>query len=168
MRIMMFNDDFSICNAAVPLRELARSSQPVEATIWHRLLELVAYLEAGTPDCDVECAIVLKELRLSKPFPPDPDRERLFKKFIEEWRASHPDSAEWGNEIVDAAWPFFNSRRDSIRVTIDWPDYGPVENGLPITHYRFRIERAGCSLSEDARANDLTRTKQIICNALNL
>ena len=131
-------------------------------------LELVAYLEAGMPDCDVECAIVFKELRLSKPFPPDPDRERLFKKFIEEWRASHPDPAEWGNEIVDAAWPFFNSRRDSIRVTIDWPGYGPVENGLAITHCRFRIERAGCSFSEDARANDLARAKQIICNALNL
>jgi hypothetical protein len=168
MRITMLNDDLLQCDAAFALRELVKSPNPIEAASWQKLLELVDFLQSSEPDCNIDAAILLKELHLSKPSPPDPERDREFEIFLEEWRASHPDPQSWGNELVDAARPFFGKRRDSIRITVDWPDYGPLENGIPIMHYRFRIDRAEGTISKDARARDLASAKMIICDALKL
>jgi hypothetical protein len=163
MRITILNDDLSQCDAAIALRKLATSTEPVEAARWQKLWELVDYLQASEPDCDIDGSIIFNTLGLSKPFPTDPDRDREFEKFMEEWRALHPDPEKWGNDFLEAARPFYSKRIDSIKVTIDWPDYGPLENGIPIMHYRFRIEPAKSIISEDARANDLLSAKRIIC-----
>ncbi|MDB5344403.1 MAG: hypothetical protein JWP89_2780 [Schlesneria sp.] len=164
----MLNDDLSQRDASIALRKLAASTEPVEAARWQKLVELVDYLQGNAPDCDIDSSIIFNTLGLSKPFPADPDRDREFEKFMEEWRALHPDSEKWGNDFLEAARPFYSKRIDSIKVTIDWPDFGPLENGMPIMHYRFRIERAESTMSEDARASDLVSAKQIICTALGM
>jgi hypothetical protein len=113
MRITMLNDDLLQCDAAFALRELVKSPNPIEAASWQKLLELVDFLQSSEPDCNIDAAILLKELHLSKPSPPDPERDREFEIFLEEWRASHPDPQSWGNELVDAARPFFGIASES-------------------------------------------------------
>ncbi|HEY4262515.1 MAG TPA: hypothetical protein VGM98_20300 [Schlesneria sp.] len=168
MRITILNDDLLQCDATIALRKLAASAEPLEAAQWQKLLELVGYLQESTSDCHIDGSIIFSTLGLSKPLPPDLDRDKEFETFMEQWRALHPDPEKWGNDFREAARPFCRKRRDSINVTIDWPDYGPLQDGLPIMHYRFRIERAECAISQDARATDLVSAKQIICDVFGL
>ena len=54
-----------------------------------------------------------------------------------------------------------------VKVTIraDWRDYGPVRDGIPEMHYRFRVKRPGKIATEDARAKDELEAKLIVCRA---
>jgi hypothetical protein len=42
----------------------------------------------------------------------------------------------------------------SIQIEIDWNDYGPIENGLPLIHYRIRAKREGEQISREFRGRD--------------
>jgi len=53
-----------------------------------------------------------------------------------------------------------------VTVWVDWPDYGPVEDGLPKTaYYRLDIRRGNAALSENARADSPEEAERVIWRA---
>jgi hypothetical protein len=92
MRITTFDlDEHKPCGIEVPLRRLAASPEPLEGASWQKLLDLVAHLQTDGLEHELWGQIVLRELRLRKPQPPDPVRDREMKRFMDEWRALNPD-----------------------------------------------------------------------------
>jgi hypothetical protein len=55
--------------------------------------------------------------------------------------------------------------RVSVRILVDWQDYGPQRDGLPVMHYRLQFRRAGAKLSTDARAQSLEDVERIVWEA---
>jgi hypothetical protein len=49
-----------------------------------------------------------------------------------------------------------------MEVGVDWPDYGPFENGLPVAHYRIRVKREGVPISDELRTADVEQVRQFI------
>jgi hypothetical protein len=167
MRITTFDlDEHKPCGIEIPLRRLAASSEPLEAASWNKLLELVTHLQLSGSEHELWGQLVLKELLLHKPDPPDPVRDREMKKFIDEWRAENPDPTAWGNHLGREMRRRFPTK-PGVHVSLwaDWRDYAPLRDGLPDMHYRFQVKRPGKSITEDARAKDPAEAEQIIRQA---
>jgi hypothetical protein len=124
------------CGIEVPLRRLATSPNPLEAASWHKLLELVEHLQESGPEHELWGHIVLQELVLYKREPPDPVRDRQMERFMDEWRAQHPDPTTWGDRLSRAMRQRFPSRPGvRVSVRVDWRDYAPHREKLrPIGH----------------------------------
>jgi hypothetical protein len=59
--------------------------------------------------------------------------------------------------IVDCYWMqpelvIVGGGLPAVDVSVDWNDYGPVIDGLPVMHYRVAVSKAGSALSDEARA----------------
>jgi hypothetical protein len=167
MRITTFDlDEHKACGIEVTLRRLAESPTPLEAASWHKLLELVAHLQASGSEPQLWGQIVLQELLLHKPEPPDPVRDREIKKFMDEWRALNPDPTTWGNRLSREMRRRFPPKPGVlVSVRVDWRDYAPLRDGLPEMHFRFQVQRPGTAISQDARAKDPLEAERIICEA---
>jgi hypothetical protein len=73
-----------------------------------------------------------------------------------------------GNLILDELLVCAGSRHTSpvARVGVDWRDYGPIQDGLPVAHYRVRVERPDRTLSEESRTLDADEACRLIVQAL--
>jgi len=167
MRITTFDlDQHKPCGIEVKVRCLAASPERLEAASWHKLLELVEHLLSSGPDHELWGQIMHRELLLNKPGPPDPVRDREMKKFIDEWRALHPDPGTWGNLLsLEMRHRFPPEPGVCVSVWVDWRDYAPLRDGLPEMHYRFQVKRPEKTITEDARTKDLVAAERIICEA---
>ena len=160
MRITTLHDDLTICGIEVPLRILAASANPLEAASWVKLLELVDYLQSSESERELSGHILLQELILSEPVPPNQE----VQEFIEKWCASNPDPAAWGNKLHHEM-KRFHKPGVSVTVRADWRDYGSIRDGIPIMHFRFRVKRPDRIATQDARAQGPSEAKRIICGA---
>jgi hypothetical protein len=150
----------------VLLQRLAASTEPLEAASWQKLVELVAHLESTGSEQELWGQILLQELHLYKPEPPDPIRNRQMQRFMDEWRAQHPDPAMWGKPLDRELLRRFPPKPGiQVSVRVDWQDYAPLREGLPEMHYRLQVKRPGKTLSEDRRANDPVDAERILCEA---
>ena len=55
--------------------------------------------------------------------------------------------------------------RAMVKIGVDWPDYGPLRDGLPAMHYRLQISRRVGGPSRDGRSRDIAEVKRLICEA---
>src|SRR5258708_4444610 len=100
MRITTFDlDEHRPCGIEVPVRRLAASPKPLEAAFWNKLLELVEHLQSSDSEHELWGQIVLQELLLHEPEPPDPMRDMQMKRFMAEGRVLNPDQATWGSRL---------------------------------------------------------------------
>ena len=69
----------------------------------------------------------------------------------------------FGHEI----WlsPANQYNRAMVKVAVDCPDYGPLDNRLPVMHYRLQISRRVGGPSRDARTREVAEVKNLICDA---
>src|SRR5437879_5269387 len=119
MRITTFDHDVSDkpCDIEVPLRRLASSTTAMEAAYWHKLLELAEHLQSSGPEPELWGHIILQELMLSKPQPPDPVRDQKMKEFMDEWRVLNPDPTTWRNKLSREMRRRFPPKPE-VRVTV--------------------------------------------------
>ena len=73
-----------------------------------------------------------------------------------------------GNIILDELHIAAGSRETSpvVRISVDWPDYGALRDGLPVSHYRIRVERPNAVLSEESRTPDADEAGRMIVRVL--
>jgi hypothetical protein len=154
------------CGIEIPLRRLAASPKPLESACWHKLLELVEHLQSSGPEPELRGQIIFGKLILSQPAPPDPGRNLEMKKFMDEWRASNPDSTTWANGLSrELRRRFPGKPRIQVSIRVDWRDYAPLRDGLPEMHHRFEVKRPGETITEDARTQDPVQAERIKCEA---
>jgi hypothetical protein len=69
----------------------------------------------------------------------------------------------WGQEL----WlsPFGRVNHLSILIGLDWNDYGPLQDGMPLMHYRIRIRRGDDVMTTDERGNLHEDVERIILEA---
>jgi hypothetical protein len=67
--------------------------------------------------------------------------------------AQGPTPQAGGNIFLEELWlhPFPGVASFTVAVRVDWKDYGPVEDGLPVMHYRVLVRRAGAVLTDEVR-----------------
>jgi hypothetical protein len=58
--------------------------------------------------------------------------------------------------------PIGPSSKIAVWVEVDWRDYGPVRDGLPVMHYRLQFKTPGAHLSQNERAATLEAAEQVI------
>lgn len=82
-------------------------------------------------------------------------------------RADGPNPTAWGLILGEELQlsPPNPANRASARIWVDWRDYGPVENGLPVMHYRIQVQRPGSRLSAEVRTADPDEVRQVIWEA---
>src|SRR4051812_28477022 len=80
----------SVCSIDLPLRRLTKSDDAKEAAYWRKFLELVEHLQSRGTKHELRGYILLRELNLWVPYPPDPSRSQAMKEFADEWRRSNP------------------------------------------------------------------------------
>ncbi len=61
--------------------------------------------------------------------------------------------------------PSNSANRVSVDIWMDWQDYGPVSDGLPVLHYRLQIRRGTAPRSTDARADRPEKARDLILQA---
>jgi hypothetical protein len=69
---------------------------------------------------------------------------------------------EW---LIRLVWEDRVTTRVWVQVWADWPDYGPVRDGLPVMHYRLQIRRPGSNLSRDERMATPAESERVIWQA---
>jgi hypothetical protein len=81
--------------------------------------------------------------------------------------AQGPAPRAIGRVALGELWlsPSGRSSGAFVRVWLDWPDYGPAQDGLPVMHYRIQVRRPGSSLSADARVQSPQEVEQVISEA---
>jgi hypothetical protein len=82
-------------------------------------------------------------------------------------RADSPYPEVWGLICGDelSLHPSNSANRVTVRIRVDWQDLGPLEDSLPVMHYRIQIERPGAKLSTDAWTRSPQEAEQIIREA---
>ena len=84
--------------------------------------------------------------------------------------AQGPAPQVGGSVFSDELW--LNGRRGAppvhVAVRMDWKDFGPVEQGLPVMHYRVRVRRAGTVLTEDARLGTSQEASKVIMQSFGI
>jgi hypothetical protein len=170
MRITTYDlGEHKTCGIEIPLRRLAASPTSLESAKWQKLLDLVTHLQSCAPEEELRGQILLEQVLLHKPEPPDPVRYEAMKNFMDEWRALNPDSTTWGVRLSrDMRRRFPAKPGVCVTLRVDWRDYAPLRDGFPEMHYRFQIKRPGKVISEDFRAKDPLEAHRIICEAFGL
>lgn len=52
--------------------------------------------------------------------------------------------------------------RAMVKITVDWPDYGPLRDGMPAMHYRLQITRRAGAAIRDGRSPDIKEIRRLI------
>jgi hypothetical protein len=165
MQITTFDIESSEqCSIEIPIRRLTASADAKEAAYWRKLLDLVEHLHSQDTEHKLWGQIILDNLYLSVPEPPNPVRTKAIKEFVEEWRQSNPDSRP-RDEIHEIRKRFPSEEKTSVIVRIDWMDYVPLQDFISKVHYRLQIRRPGKVLSEDARAKTPLEAERVIRKA---
>lgn len=68
-----------------------------------------------------------------------------------------------GHEI--SLSPANEYNRANVRICVDWPDYGPLADGLPMMHYRLKMSRCVGAPTRDERSQDVAEVKRFIWEA---
>ena len=55
----------------------------------------------------------------------------------------------------------------TVRVAVDWYDYGPLREGLPVAHYRVWAKCPAAVLTREWRTSDVEQAGRHILQALN-
>lgn len=71
----------------------------------------------------------------------------------------------WGQELWLSPSPPAN--RVSLDIGLDWKDYGPMQDGLPLMHYRIRIRHREEVMPMDERVNLPEEVERIILEAFD-
>jgi hypothetical protein len=50
----------------------------------------------------------------------------------------------------------------TVQVRVDWKDYGPVEDGLPVMHYRVHVRRPDAVVTDEVRSRSAQEAGQLI------
>jgi hypothetical protein len=53
----------------------------------------------------------------------------------------------------------------TVEIEADWLDYGPVQDGVPVMHYRIRVRGPRAKLSDEVRVKDPDEVRKIIYKA---
>jgi hypothetical protein len=48
---------------------------------------------------------------------------------------------------------------------MDWPDYGPMEDGFPIMHYRVDVKHSDNEVRSEIRTRELEEIRQVLLQA---
>jgi len=57
------------------------------------------------------------------------------------------------------------SNRVSVQIWMDWHDYGPIEDGVPIMHYRADLRNSDHELQSEIRTKELEEIRQFLLQA---
>ena len=168
MRITTFDLDrvAEECGIEIPLRRLVESPGMMTALYWQKLLELVEFLQARGSGPVLFGFLFPDALHLNQPSPPDPVRNWQVKRFVEKWRAEHPDDAEYARtlrEEISKRYPLEPST--SVSIWPDWRDRSPLQDGLPVIYYRLQVKHPGKTLSEDLQIQEFADVEQAILGA---
>lgn len=81
--------------------------------------------------------------------------------------ADGPAPAAFGHISGHTVWlsPTNQYNRSRVQVTVDWPDYGRLHDGIPTMHYRLNVSRRVGGPTRDARFHDITEVKRFIWQA---
>jgi len=72
-----------------------------------------------------------------------------------------------GHLMLEDLWLQAGGRGNaSVRVSVDWQDYGPLDNGLPLMHYRVWLKRPNEVLSQETRTGDVDEAARAVVKAL--
>jgi hypothetical protein len=138
----------------------------MKAGLWHEVMRITGLdLDADPPKrCDAED---LLERRTSDPDRVSAARWQMLLALVRVLRAegSHPEA--WGFLLGRELqlYPGNADNPESVRVWADWPDYGPVRDGIPVMHYRLQVKRRGATRTRDARASSAEEAGRIIQEA---
>lgn len=88
----------------------------------------------------------------------------MLLELVRHLEAQGPAPRAVGRVALGELWlsPAGRSSGAFVRVWVDWPDHGPVRDGLPLMHYRIQVRRPGSPLSTDARVRS---PEEVICQA---
>jgi len=65
--------------------------------------------------------------------------------------------------LTDQLWLTYH--RVSVRIWMDWPDYGPMEDRVPIMHYRVDVKHFGDEVRSEIRTKELEEIRQFLLQA---
>jgi hypothetical protein len=84
-------------------------------------------------------------------------------------QARGPAPEAYGSVRGQELWlsPWRRANRVSIQIGLDWNDYGPLQDGLPLMHYRVKIRRRGEVLTTEERADLPEVVERIILEAFD-
>ncbi len=54
----------------------------------------------------------------------------------------------------------------SAMASVDWPEHGPVRDGLPVMHYRLRVKRPASPLSAELRTDSPNEAARFLLQAI--
>lgn len=116
--------------------------------------------KSGSP-CDIE--VPLQRLAVDSDTISAAQWQKLLE-LVRALRADGPNPTAYGLILGRELhlWPPTPAIRASVRIWVDWQDYGPVENGLPVMHYRIQVKRPGSQLSADIRTTVPDEVRRII------
>jgi len=71
--------------------------------------------------------------------------------------------------LVDQLWLTYGRRPRSVwaRIRIDWSDYGPLEDGIPIMHYRIEVKSSDDDVWSEIRSRELEEIRQFLTQAFD-
>lgn len=79
-----------------------------------------------------------------------------------------PGPRVWAHAFMGALSLCAGSRETDpvVQVDVDWQDYGPIRDGLPVAHFRVHVKRPGVVLSEETRTADADEAVNCIVQGL--
>jgi hypothetical protein len=114
--------------------------------------------------CDIE---VLLRRRIATESHVSAARWQKLLELIQILRANGPYPEVWGHFFVDDLHLVTRNpaNRTSVRLGVDWKDYGPLRDGLPDMHFRLRVKSENANLSKDVRTQDPREVEQVLLAA---
>lgn len=99
--------------------------------------------------------------------PVDARRARKLLDLVRYLEAQGPAPRAFAHLFFDELWltPFREADPAMVHVSVDWKDFGPVQDGIPEMHYRLNYKRAGSELSIDASVRDPDEAERVIWEA---
>jgi hypothetical protein len=88
---------------------------------------------------------------------------RKLLELVRHLKAQGPTPGALGSLLLSELW--LQSSRASVQVWVDWQDYGPMCDGLPVTHFRLQLKRENAIVSQEARTASLEEAEQFILQA---
>jgi hypothetical protein len=105
--------------------------------------------------------------RATEPDPLAAARARMLLELVEYLRSRGAGRRACGLLLGDRIMlsPIGPSSKTAVWVEVDWPDYGPACDGLPVMHYRLQSKPPGAHLSQNERAATLEAAERAIWDA---
>src|SRR5437868_6090676 len=88
-------------------------------------------------------------------------------EFVRYLQAQGPEPCAFGHILVHELTlrPRNNPNRLSVTIKMDWYDYAPLKDGLPVTHFRLQTVKKNAHLSDEARAFTMEEAERFIYQA---